>query len=94
MATTFKLLLYSNSSETMVPGLTPISPTRIQPIPRRQENVNQMSTELAATKSQGMNQVIAPTSMNNVTTNSTTQAVSSTPQNLDRSFINLNSVPV
>ena len=84
----------SNSSETMVPGLTPISPTRIQPIPRRQENVNQMSTELAATKSQGMNQVIAPTSMNNVTTNSTTQAVSSTPQNLDRSFINLNSVPV
>ena len=84
----------SNSSETMVPGLTPISPTRIQPIPRRQENVNQMSTELAATKSQGMNQVIAPTSMNNVTTNSTTQAVSSTPQNLDRSFINLNSVPI
>jgi hypothetical protein len=84
----------SNSSETMVPGLTPISPTRIQPIPRRQENVNQMSTELAATKSQGMNQVIAPTSMNNVTTNSTTQAVSSTPQNLDRSFINLNTVPV
>jgi len=84
----------SNSSETMVPGLTPISPTRIQPIPRRQENVNQMSSELAATKSQGMNQVIAPTSMNNVTTNSTTQAVSSTPQNLDRSFINLNSVPV
>jgi hypothetical protein len=84
----------SNSSETMVPGLTPISPTRIQPIPRRQENVNQMSTELAATKSQGMNQVIAPTSMNNVTTNSTTQAVSSTPQNLDRSFINLNTVPI
>lgn len=84
----------SNSSETMVPGLTPITPTRIQPIPRRQENVNQMSTELAATKSQGMNQVIAPTSMNNVTTNSTTQAVSSTPQNLDRSFINLNSVPI
>jgi hypothetical protein len=84
----------SNSSETMVPGLTPISPTRIQPIPRRQENVNQMSTELAATKSQGMNQVIAPTSMNNVTTNSTTQSVSSTPQNLDRSFINLNTVPV
>jgi hypothetical protein len=84
----------SNSSETMVPGLTPITPTRIQSIPRRQENVNQMSTELAATKSQGMNQVIAPTSMNNVTTNSTTQAVSSTPQNLDRSFINLNTVPV
>jgi hypothetical protein len=84
----------SNSSETMVPGLTPISPTRIQPIARRQENVNQMSSELAATKSQGMNQVIAPTSMNNVTTNSTTQAVSSTPQNLDRSFINLNSVPI
>lgn len=84
----------SNSTETMVPGLTPIAPTRIQPIPRRQENVNQMSTELAATKSQGMNQVIAPTSMNNVTTNNTTQAVSSTPQNLDRSFINLNTVPV
>jgi hypothetical protein len=84
----------SNSSETMVPGLTPISPTKIQPIPRRQENVNQMSTELAAKKSQGVNQVIAPTSMNNVTTNSTTQSVSSTPQNLDRSFINLNTVPV
>jgi hypothetical protein len=76
------------------PGIVPIRPTRIQPIPRRQENVNQMSSDLASSKGAITNQVIAPVSNNNVTNTNTTQSISMVPVNQDRSFINLNSVPV
>jgi hypothetical protein len=76
------------------PVLTPIRPTRIQPVPARQENVNRMSADMASVTSQGVNQVIAPTSVNNVTSNNTTQSMSRSPENADRSFINLNTVPV
>jgi hypothetical protein len=76
------------------PGIVPIRPTRIQPIPRRQENVNQMSSDLASSKGATTNQVIAPVSNNNVTNTNTTQSISMVPVNQDRSFINLNSVPV
>jgi hypothetical protein len=76
------------------PGIVPIRPTRIQPIPRRQENVNQMSSDLASSKGAITNQVIAPVSNNNVTNSNTTQSISMVPVNQDRSFINLNSVPI
>ena len=76
------------------PGIVPIRPTRIQPIPRRQENVNQMSSDLASSKGAITNQVIAPVSNNNVTNSNTTQSISMVPVNQDRSFINLNTVPV
>jgi hypothetical protein len=49
---------------------------------------------MASVTSQGVNQVIAPTSVNNVTSNNTTQSMSRSPENADRSFINLNTVPV
>ena len=76
------------------PGMVPIKPTRIQPIPRRQENVNKMSSDLASSAGATTNQVIAPVSNNNVTNSNTTQSISMVPVNQDRSFINLNSVPI
>ena len=76
------------------PGMVPIKPTRIQPIPRRQENVNKMSSDLASSAGATTNQVIAPVSNNNVTNSNTTQSISMVPVNQDRSFINLNTVPV
>ena len=84
----------SEGNRITPPGIVPIRPTRIQPIPRRQENVNQMSSELASSKGAITNQVIAPVSNNNVTNSNTTQSISMVPVNQDRSFINLNSVPV
>jgi len=74
--------------------MVPIKPTRIQPIPRRQENVNKMSSDLASSAGATTNQVIAPVSNNNVTNSNTTQSISMVPVNQDRSFINLNSVPI
>lgn len=76
------------------PGVVTIKPTRIQPIPRRQENVNKMSSDLASSAGTTTNQVIAPVSNNNVTNSNTTQSISMVPVNQDRSFINLNTVPV
>ena len=76
------------------PGMVPIKPTRIQPIPRRQENVNKMSSDLVSSAGATTNQVIAPVSNNNVTNSNTTQSISMVPVNQDRSFINLNSVPI
>ena len=74
--------------------MAPIQPSRIQPIPRRQENVNKMSSDLASSAGATTNQVIAPVSNNNVTNSNTTQSISMVPVNQDRSFINLNTVPV
>jgi hypothetical protein len=84
-----------NEGDRIIPPvLTPIRPTRIQPVPARQENVNRMSADMASSAGKGVNQVIAPTSVNNVTSNNTTQSMSRSPENVDRSFINLNTVPV
>lgn len=62
----------------------------------RGDELNQQSANMvsAREKGSGINQVIAPTTNNNVNSNSTTQSMSTPPQNLDRSFINLNTVPI
>jgi hypothetical protein len=81
----------TNEGDRITPA--PRGPARIQPVPARRENVNRMSADMA-TDSKGVNQVIAPSSVNNVTNNNTTQSMSRSPENVDRSFINLNTVPV
>ena len=62
----------------------------------RGDELNQQSANMVSArgKGSGTTQVIAPTTNNNVNSNSTTQSMSAPPQNLDRSFINLNTVPV
>lgn len=66
----------------------------IQPIPKPL-NVNKMSSDLMAAKeTKPSSNVIAPSSNNNIITNNTTQSLLMTPLNTDRSFINLNTVPV
>ena len=74
-------------------GVSRIKPM-IQPVPKP-VNVNRMSTDLMATRdSKPSSNIIAPSSNNNIVTNNTTQSISMTPLNTDRSFINLNTVPV
>jgi hypothetical protein len=74
-------------------GVSRIKPM-IQPMPKP-INVNRMSTDLMATReSKPSSNIIAPSSNNNIITNNTTQSISMTPLNTDRSFINLNTVPV
>jgi len=74
-------------------GVSRLKPM-IQPIPKP-INVNKMSSDLIATReSKPSSNVIAPSSNNNIITNNTTQSISMTPLNTDRSFINLNTVPV
>jgi hypothetical protein len=82
----------TNEGDRITPA--PRGPARIQPVPARRENVNRMSADMASSAGKGVNQVIAPTSVNNVTSNNTTQSMSRSPENADRSFINLNTVPV
>jgi Sec-independent protein translocase protein TatA len=82
----------TNQGDRITPAFR--GPARIQPVPARQENVNRMSADMASSAGKGVNQVIAPTSVNNVTSNNTTQSMSRSPENADRSFINLNTVPV
>ena len=66
----------------------------IQPIPKPL-NVNKMSSDLMAAKdTKPSSNVIAPSSNNNIITNNTTQSLLMTPLNTDRSFINLNTMPV
>ena len=78
------------STETLLP--LPKSP--IQPMPRP-VNVNKMSTDMAAEKeSKPGNIISAPSSSNNVVSNTVNQSMSMIPSNPDRSFINLNSVPI
>ena len=78
------------STETLLP--LPKSP--IQPIPRP-VNVNKMSSDMAAEKeSKPGNIISAPSSSNNVVSNTVNQSMSMIPSNPDRSFINLNSVPI
>jgi len=87
--------LYVQAKGAEQQGLLPISskPT-IQPIPK-DTNVNKMSTDLMAAKEETKpaNTVVAPTSQI-VNNSNTTQSVTMSPTNLDRSFINLNSVPI
>ena len=67
----------------------------IKPLPRQPINVNKMSSDMAAEKeSKANNLVVAPQTSSNVTNNNTTQSISMLPTNPDRSFINLNSVPI
>lgn len=87
--------LYVKSKYAEQQGLLPItSKPTIQPIPK-DTNVNKMSTDLAATKEEAKtaNTVVAPTSQI-VNNNNTTQSLSLTPPNPDRSFINLNNVAI
>ena len=67
----------------------------IKPLPKQPINVNKMSSDMAAEKeSKANNLVVAPQTSSNVTNNNTTQSISMLPTNPDRSFINLNSVPI
>ena len=67
----------------------------IKPLPRQPINVNKMSSDMAAEKeSKANNLVVAPQTSSNVTNNNTTTSVTMMPTNPDRSFINLNSVPI
>jgi hypothetical protein len=75
-------------------SLLPLPKSSIQPIPRPL-NVNKMSSDLAAVKeSKPSSTVIAPSNSSNVVNNNTTQSISMLPINPDRSFINLNSLPI
>ena len=75
-------------------SLLPLPKSSIQPIPRPL-NVNKMSADMAAEKeSKPSSTVIAPSNSSNVVNNNTTQSVSMLPINPDRSFINLNSIPI
>jgi hypothetical protein len=75
-------------------SLLPLPKSSIQPIPRPL-NVNKMSAAMAAEKeSKPSSTVIAPSNSSNVTNNNTTTSVTMMPTNPDRSFINLNSVPI
>lgn len=81
-------------TQSLIPGVTPITSQRIQPI-TRQMNVNRMSADLAATReTKSGSNVIAPSSSTNVVNNNTTQQMTMLPANQDRSFINLNTVPI
>ena len=75
-------------------SLLPLPKSSIQPIPRP-VNVNKMSSDMAAEKeSKPGNIISAPSSSNNVVSNTVNQSMSMIPSNPDRSFINLNSVPI
>ena len=75
-------------------SLLPLPKSSIQPIPRP-VNVNKMSSDMAAEKeSKPGNIISAPSSSNNVVSNTVNQSMSMIPSNPDRSFINLNTVPV
>ena len=85
--------LYVQTKGAEKSGLLP--KPAIQPIPK-DINVNKMSTELAAAKEETIKpstNVVAPTSQI-VTNNNTTQSMVMSPNNIDRSFINLNSIPI
>lgn len=85
--------LYVQTKGAEKSGLLP--KPAIQPIPK-DINVNKMSTELAAAKEEitkPSTNVVAPTSQI-VTNNNTTQSVVMSPNNIDRSFINLNTIPI
>jgi hypothetical protein len=62
----------------------------------RSQNLNQMSVENQAMNESKPtnNTVIAPNNVTNSSVNSSTQVTSMEPTNFDRSFINLNTVPV
>lgn len=63
--------------------------------PSSNENLNQLSTDLmASSQNMGSKIVSAPTQNTVVNNNNTTQSLSIAPPNTDRSFINLNTVPV
>jgi len=67
----------------------------IKPLPRQPVNVNKMSSDMASEKeSKANNLVVAPQTSSNVTNNNTTTSVTMMPTNPDRSFINLNTVPI
>ena len=67
----------------------------IKPLTRQPMNVNKMSADMAAEKeSKPGNIISAPSSSNNVVSNTVNQSMSMIPSNPDRSFINLNSVPI
>jgi hypothetical protein len=75
-------------------NIIPSSVPMIRPI-TRPLNVNKMSSDLAAVKdSKPSSTVIAPSNSSNVVNNNTTQSISMLPTNPDRSFINLNTVPI
>ena len=75
-------------------SLLPLPKSPIKPIPRLL-NVNKMSTDMAAEKeSKPGNIISAPSSSNNVVSNTVNQSMSMIPSNPDRSFINLNTVPI
>jgi len=67
----------------------------IKPLTRQPMNVNKMSADMAAEKeSKPGNVISAPSSSNNVVSNTVNQSMSMIPSNPDRSFINLNTVPI
>ena len=67
----------------------------IKPLTRQPMNVNKMSSDMAAEKeSKPGNIISAPSSSNNVVSNTVNQSMSMIPSNPDRSFINLNSVAI
>jgi len=68
----------------------------IEPASYKQENINKMSVEnqaLSESKSAN-NTVVAPNISNSNVNASNTQAMTMEPTNFDRSFINLNTVPI
>jgi len=84
----------TDASPLATENLLPLPKSSIQPIPRP-VNVNKMSTDMAADKeSKPGNIISAPSSSNNVVSNTVNQSMSMIPSNPDRSFINLNTVPV
>ena len=93
---------YDESTGEYIPGPEEMNPTfdfktgkpKITPIDKDM-NVNKMSSDLAAQKESmpAANTVIAP-SNSSVVSNNISQTMSMLPNNPDRSFINLNSVPI
>jgi hypothetical protein len=90
---------YDESTGEYIPGTEADNPEfyknkKITPM-SKDLNVNKMSSDLAAQKESmpAANTVIAP-STSSVVSNNISQTMSMLPNNPDRSFINLNSVPI
>ena len=90
---------FDESTGEYIPGPEEMNPEfyknkKITPI-SKDINVNKMSSDLAAQKESmpAANTVIAP-STSSVVSNNISQTMSMLPNNPDRSFINLNSIPI
>jgi len=94
---------FDESTGEYIPGPEDMNPTfdfktgkpKITPIDKDM-NVNKMSSDLASQKAPAgtVNNIVAPSNSSIVSNNDQSQMMSMLPSNPDRSFINLNSVPI